>query len=115
MRANPSYQFTHNNNDPINRFQLIIGNSAFDIANYSPAVNPMTVYTSGSDLAIESITYTGPAFVTMFDMAGRVVLSREVDVVAGVTNYVQMPGLATAIYSVELQFDGRVMVEKIMK
>ena len=75
----------------------------------------MTVYSKGDQMVIESANFTGPAVMTMYDMAGRVVLRREVDVVAGVTNYVQMPGLATAIYSVELQFDGRVMVEKIMK
>lgn len=114
MRSNPTYTFTHDKNNDADRFLLIINNSAFDIAEYKPAVKPMKVYTTGNELAIESVDYTGPAYITMFDMAGRMIMKRPVEMNAGVANHVQLPGMANSIYSVEIEFDGRTMVEKII-
>jgi hypothetical protein len=116
MRTNPSYSFTHNVNNNANRFQLILTNNSIGIEESDLDENPINIYATQDELVIESESYTGAAFITLYDMAGRRVMSRKIEVTEGVKMRTQLPtGMANALYTVEIEFDGRVVVEKIMR
>ena len=113
--ANPNYMFTHSNNDPENRFLIITGNNTIGLDDYAATEDLVDVYIAGNELIVEGKNYSGPTIVTLFDMSGKVMMKRKIDVVEGVKNRVAINGLAKSLYTAEINTkSGKSMVQKLV-
>lgn len=113
MRANPTYSFTHNVSNMEDRFLLIISNKAISIDENDIEQEPMKIFASNEELVIESNGYTGPANLLVYDLSGRTLMNKTIEVTDGVEFRTQLMGLSNSIYMVEVTFDRRSMVVKI--
>ena len=112
--ANNNYQFTHNTSYPEKRFQLIITNKAFSTSDINTNEGSIKSYVVGEELFFESFSYTGPADFVLYDLNGRIIMNRTIQMTAGARQSVHLPSMARSIYMIEISFDGQAIVEKLI-
>jgi hypothetical protein len=115
MRANTSYTFTHNVNNQNDRFLLIIGNTTIGIGENNDIKEELDVFVSNEELVIRSGEFTGAAQLTLYDMSGRTILNRTIDVNEGSDLRVGMFGLSSAVYTAEITYEGKTKIVKVIK
>lgn len=83
LSQTPNYTFTHNtSNDPY-RFKLVLSNKTISIEEEALTANPVKVFMSGEEMVIQSAGFTGPASIECYDMSGRLLFGRKVELIAG--------------------------------
>ncbi len=115
FNQNPSYMFTHNVNNPEDRFEMYITNNAISVGENNLTAKEVKVYLAGDELVVSSESYTGVANLNIFDLGGRLIISRQIELTEGVDLRVQMASMANSMYTVEVTYNGKVFVEKLVK
>ena len=115
LSQNPTYTFTHNTSNDANRFELIIANASISIDEEPLLDNPVSIYISGDELVIKSEQFTGPAQIDCYDMAGRLLFQRRVDVFAGSEFRLTAPLAKNQINLINVTANGQQYVEKLVK
>ncbi len=115
FNQNPSYMFTHNVNNPEDRFEMYITNNAISVGENNLTAKEVKVYLAGDELVVSSESYTGVANLNIFDLGGRLIISRQIELTEGVDLRVQMASMASSMYTIEITYNGKVFLDKLVK
>ena len=115
LSQTPNYTFTHNTSNDSYRFQLVLSNKTISIDEEVLASNPVQVYMSAEEMVIKSIDFTGPASIECYDMSGRLLFGRKVDLVAGQELRFIAPLAKNQINMVVITAKGQTYTERIFR